>query len=118
MNNYCNCKDNKCDIGDKSRNMYSVDYDSLIERLEKTKDEIDDTINLLKDKKRKDSVINDILSSEDDECECNDYKELEELIDEIRKNNNNYTITNTRYPYKYRPYPYKYPFRWYPTIWF
>ena len=112
MNNYCNCRDDRCDIGDKSRNMYSVDYDSLIERLEKTRDEIDDTINLLKDKKMKDSVINDILSSDDDECEC---QEIEELIDKAK--GKNYTITNTRYPYKVI-YPYKYPFRWYPTVWF
>ena len=101
------------DCSDNSRNMYSVDYDSLIEKLVKTRDEIDDTIRLLENKKAKDNVINNILSQEDEEEESLESKfedKLKELQERAYRDSSGYT-------YKVY-YPYKYPFRWYPTVWF
>lgn len=91
--NYCND-----DEEDKSRAMYSIDYDSLIERLEKTRNEIDDTIKLLKDKKNKDDIINSILSEEyeEEEREKTPSKpDAKDLLDELIK------IQQKRIPYRY-----------------
>ena len=38
-----NC--NNCNCTDSSKNMYSVDYDAVINNLEKARDDIDHTIN-------------------------------------------------------------------------
>ena len=113
MNNYCNCKDDSCSIGDKSKNMYSIDYDSLIERLERTRDEIDETIRILSNKKMKDSVINDILSSDDDETIT--ANEVEEMLRELDKKRNNSYTTNVKTPLYYK---YRYPYKYYPYFWF
>ena len=113
VNNYCNCKDDSCSIGDKSKNMYSIDYDSLIERLERTRDEIDETIRILSNKKMKDSVINDILSSDDDEIVT--ANEVEEMLRELDKKRNNGYTTNVKTPLYYK---YRYPYKYYPYFWF
>ena len=91
--NYCND-----DEEDKSRAMYSIDYDSLIERLENTRDEIDATIKLLKDKKNKDDIINSILSEEYEEEEKEkafSRKDTKDLLDELIE------IQKQRIPYRY-----------------
>lgn len=89
-----NCCGNMCKNDSKA--MYSVDYDSLIEKLTHTRDEIDNMINTLESRKNMDKTINDILSSDyDDELdiplpkkESNNIPtidgELEELLRDIQ----------------------------------
>lgn len=119
MNNYC-CNSNKCENDSKA--MYSVDYDSLIEDLTHTRDEIDSLIKTLEARKYKDKTINDILSSdyEEEKQDDTDVKELEKLlkyiierpVNEIVKKKN----PNTTYPYSQ-------PYRWtltypYNKVWY
>lgn len=127
MNNYC-CNSNKC--GNDSKAMYSVDYDSLIEDLTHTRDEIDSLIKTLEARKYKDKTINDILSSDYEEEKQDDIdvkRELEELlkdimekpVDEIVKKKNPNTITN----YPNTTYPYRRPYWWtltypYTDVWY
>ena len=116
MGNYCSCNNDCTD--DELRSVYAVDYDSLIERLEKTRNEIDDTIKLLKNRKTKDAIIDDILSYDEDDTS----QDIEKLLNELKIKDYIATepsvVTNTKVPYKHKIcYPYKYPFRWYPTVW-
>lgn len=105
MNNY-----NNCNCTDSSKNMYSVDYDAIINNLEKVRDDINHTIALLKDRKIKDNAINNILSSDyEDESSEEEDSDLEKFL----KENQNTTTIN--FPYHYwRYYPYqtlfKYPY--------
>ena len=105
MNDKC-CGFN-CD--DSSRNMYSIDYDSLIERLENTKKEIDDTIRILENKKAKDNIINDILSREDEDDDA-EAEPLHEKCHSIKHK------TPIRYKVYYPYNRHRYPFEFYP--WF
>ena len=84
--------------------MYSVDYDSLIEDLTHTRNEIDGLIKTLEARKNKDKAINNILSSDYEEEKEVD-RELEKLlkdimekdIDEIVKKHPNTTTYRPRY---------------------
>lgn len=105
MHNYF-CNSDKCKNDSKA--MYSVDYDSLIEDLTHTRNEIDDLIKTLEARKNKDKAINDILSSdyeEKKEAADEELKEgllkdiMEKDIDEIVRKHPNTTM----YPYR-RPY--------------
>lgn len=106
MNNYCGCQDNCKLDNDESRNMYAIDYDSLIERLTRNRNEIDEIIRILEHRKAKDSVINDILSQEDEDDSSSLSQEDEEIIKKIL--NNKTRISNVApHPYyrtKYIPY--------------
>lgn len=109
-----NC--NNCNCTDSSKNMYSVDYDAVINNLEKARDDIDHTIALLKDRKMKDDAINNILSSDyEDESILSeeDINEIEKLLKENQDTND--TISTINFPYyDWRYYPYrtffKYPY--------
>lgn len=113
MNNYCNCNSKTCS-SDTSKAMYSADYDALIEKLTKTRNEIDDTIKILEDRKEKDTFINNVLSSDYDEIEEDSVKEedveLKKLLDDIMKGtattSTATTSTTTTIPYRYRRYSY------------
>ena len=114
MNNYCNCNSKTCS-SNTSKAMYSADYDALIEKLTKTRNEIDDTIKILEDRKEKDTFINNVLSSDYDEIEEDNVKEedsvkeedaeLKKLLDDII-NGTATTSTTTTIPYRYRRYSY------------
>lgn len=113
MNNYC-CSNNKS--GNDSKAMYSVDYDSLIEDLTHTRNEIDILIKTLEARKNKDKVINDILSSdyEEEKEENSNTKELEELLKDIMEKTPSEIVkkkypNTTIYPYR-RPYWWTYPY--------
>lgn len=96
-----NCCGNSEKCSNDSKAMYSVDYDSLIEDLTHTRDEIDTLINTLKARKNKDKTINDILSSDyEDDCleEDDDKSELDKLLEDIMKDTPIYP-----YPYRYHP---------------
>jgi len=96
MNNCCG----NCNEEDKSKAMYSIDYDGLIEKLEETKNELDTVIKILKDRKNKDNVINTILSEEyeDEEKDSVDKLDVNELIDLFKD------IQKQKVPYYYRYY--------------
>lgn len=126
MHNYC-CSNDKCKNDSKA--MCSVDYDSLIENLTHTRNEIDGLIKTLEARKNKDKAINDILSSDYEEKKEAD-EELKELlkdimekdIDEIigkypnKKTRPHTYTTKLTYPYRYYPYYLStYP---YDTVWF
>lgn len=102
MHNYC-CSSDKCKNDSKA--MYSVDYDSLIEDLTHTRNEIDDLIKTLEARKNKDKVINDILSSDYEEKKEVDG-ELKELLEDIMEKDIDEIVrkypNTTKYPY--RPY--------------
>ena len=86
MKNKCYCNDNCIKDYDESKAMYSIDYDSLIEQLENTRDEIDSVIKILYNKKEKDSVINQILSYEDDtETSDNEDSKMDDILDTLRQ---------------------------------
>lgn len=110
MNNCCgNCNEEE----DKSKAMYSIDYDGLIEKLEETRDELDSAIKILKNRKEKDSIINTILSKEYEDEEKSSIEEepsADELLDYLIK------IQKQRIPYKYYYYDDKDTFRYRP--WF
>lgn len=100
--NKCNC--NSCDI-DKSKAMYSMDYDGLIEKLEETRSELDTVIKILKDRKEKDNIINTILSEE--------YED--DKVDEINVDDLLQTIK--RMQRQQQPYTWKKPYTWYYYPW-
>lgn len=109
----------KCNIdNDKSNFSCSIDYDSLIERLTATRDEIDNLINVLKNREAKDSVINEILSSEYEETEEKNEEsdEYKKIIEEVLKKNKQLNTPRNRV---YRRYSYPW---WqippYTTNWF
>lgn len=120
MNNYC-CNSNKC--GNDSKAMYSVDYDSLIEDLTHTRNEIDSLIKTLEARKYKDKTINDILSSDYEEEKQNDIhvkEELEELLKDMMKKPIDETVKK-KYPNP--TYPYSQPYWWtltypYKKVWY
>ena len=85
MDKYCDCTGS---CSNESKNMYSADYDSVIDSLKHTRDEIDTLIRQLENRKNKDKVINDILSS--------DFEDEMEKVQEPFK----------RYKPKYFIYPY------------
>lgn len=113
MNNYCDCNSKTCS-SNTSKTMYSADYDTLIEKLTKTRNEIDDTIKILEDRKEKDTFINNILSSDYDKIEEDSAKEedeeLKKLLDDIingtATTSTATTSTTTTIPYRYRRYSY------------
>lgn len=101
MNDKCCC--NSYTNNDGLKAMSSIDYDSLIERLEEARDEINAVIKILCDRKDKDNMINSILSSnyeEEDEKEDEEKKESKDTdIDELLKIFRD--IQKQRTPYKY-----------------
>lgn len=120
MNNYCDCNSKTCS-SNASKAMYSADYDALIEKLTKTRNEIDDTIKILEDRKEKDTFINNILSSDYDKIEEDNAKEedeeLKKLLDDIM--NGTATVsTNTTIPYRYRRYSYPWWHTLYLNTWY
>lgn len=99
--------------------MYSTDYDSLIERLTKTRDEIDDTIKILERRKEKDSVINNILSNDYEDEAKEEAEELEKLLKDILKGEAvEKIITNNKLPYRYRRYYYPWSINSAPDVWY
>lgn len=116
---YCDCK-SRCGVN-SSKAMYTADYDNLIERLISARNEIDDLINLLEDRKAKDDAINSILSTEyEEEIEEKDddtvilTKEEKELLQKILKGEaakiNTTVYTPKRYTLPWNKIPY--------TTWF
>ena len=100
MHNYC-CSSDKCKNDSKA--MYSVDYDSLIEDLTHTRNEIDGLIKTLEARKNKDKAINDILSSDYEEEKEVD-KELEELLKDIMEKDIDELVRKNPNTTMYRPY--------------
>lgn len=124
MHDYC-CSSDKCKNDSKA--MYSVDYDSLIEDLTHTRNEIDGLIKTLEARKNKDKAINDILSSdyEEEKEENIDTKELEELLKDIMEKTPSEIVTKgikKKYP-NTTIYPYRRPYWWtltypYNDVWY
>lgn len=76
----CNCSDNFCNI------KKSNEFDYIIEELKKTRDNIDKTIDLLESRIKKDSIIEEILSTDyDDEEEEEKSGLTDEEIEDIIK---------------------------------
>lgn len=76
----CNCSDNFCNI------KKSNEFDYIIEELKKTRDNIDKTIDLLESRIKKDSIIEEILSTDyDDEEEEEKNGLTDDEIEDIIK---------------------------------
>lgn len=115
-----------CDCGgcDEQSKINFVDYDSLIEELQETRDKINNLIKILEHKKLKDDAINQILlSNYDDESQQEQQHqkqyqeqqddELLEILEKILEKIGDHKVYDYRYPYQWYDWK-KYP-RYYTT---